>query len=36
MTLLPLHVVMVRFTLYAISTFAVWFIAARAALHYFG
>ena len=30
------NVIMVRFTLYAVSTFAVWLIAARAAWHYFG
>jgi hypothetical protein len=28
------NVINVRFTLYAISTLAVWFMAARAALHY--
>ena len=31
-----INVVMVRFYLYLISTLAVWFIAARAALHHFG
>jgi hypothetical protein len=28
--------VMVRFYLYLISSLAIWFIAARAALHHFG
>jgi hypothetical protein len=31
-----INVVMARFTLYLISTLAVWFIAARAALSHFG
>jgi len=31
-----INAVMVRFYLYLISTLAVWFIAARAALHHFG
>jgi len=30
------NVVLVRFALYLVSTLAVWFIAARAALRYFG
>jgi hypothetical protein len=30
------NVILVRFTLYLVSTLAVWFIAARAALHYLG
>ena len=30
------NVVMLRFYLYLISTLAVWFIAGRAAVHYFG
>jgi len=30
------NVILVRFSLYLVSTLAVWFIAARAALHYFG
>ena len=30
-----LNIVMVRFTLYAISALALWFIAGRAMLHYF-
>ncbi len=30
------NVVLVRFALYAVSTLAVWFMAARAALHYLG
>ena len=31
-----INIVMLRFTLYLVSTLAVWFIAARAALHHFG
>ena len=31
-----INIVLVRFYLYLISTLAVWFIAGRAALHYFG
>jgi hypothetical protein len=31
-----INVVMVRFYLYLISSLAIWFIAARAALHHFG
>ena len=30
------NIVLVRFTLYLVSTLAVWFIAARAMLHYLG
>jgi hypothetical protein len=30
------NIIMVRFNLYLLSTLAVWFMAARAALHYFG
>ena len=30
------NVILVRFALYLVSTLAVWFIAARAALHHFG
>ena len=30
------NIIMVRFTLYAVSAFAVWFMAGRAALHYLG
>ena len=30
------NIVMVRFTLYAVSALAVWFMAGRAALHYLG
>jgi len=30
------NVILVRFALYAVSTLAVWFIAARAALHHLG
>ena len=31
-----INVVMVRFNLYLVSALAVWFMAGRAALHYFG
>jgi hypothetical protein len=31
-----INVVIVRFNLYLVSTLAVWFMAGRAALHYFG
>jgi hypothetical protein len=31
-----INIIMVRFNLYLLSTLAVWFMAARAALHYFG
>ena len=30
------NIIMVRFTLYAVSALAVWFMAGRAALHYLG
>ena len=30
------NVILVRFALYSVSSLAVWFIAARAALHHFG
>ena len=30
------NVILVRFALYSVSSLALWFIAARAALHYFG
>jgi len=31
-----INVILVRFSLYLVSTLAVWFIAARAAFHYLG
>lgn len=31
-----INVIMVRFNLYLVSTLAVWFMAARAAIHYLG